>query len=414
MAEAPVEKIIQRGMTVITNKRSRSIIFVIISFLIILAINSLLPVIEGEAHYTANAVKMTYAEYMNRSKTEEHLRLTWASGQTLNKFVESYRKDNPDIPESESIASVILLEHGSMIEVHVYTKFFFQSTFWYISTLIAMVSATLMYYSMFNYTLAVSKERRKEYLDLTEELIIMRDTHLDPITFEPWMIDVFNYERKIKQHKANVKYAIEKLERRTDHHVRKTLLNFFTLYGTESAVELESIEGLTKRDLRYANKKLRLLSFLEEDYIKNYVVDGKVKHFKYIHPMFVYNGLNSIGQSVDTYSNIQSDTSRLGKDAFAKVMSIIGISLIFATALTVTVLEATTQSPLLIVISIITRIAPLVMQIPLAMNYSNTFMDAQLITNLLNRRSIGYQYLASVEKVEPELGKDVFIDGKAY
>lgn len=413
MGQAPVEQIINRGTELITNKRSRSVIFVIISFIFILAINSLLPVIEGEAHYTADAVKMSYQEYRTRAAEDKHIRLTWSSEQSVDRFVKDYINTNPDLTTEEKMPMTILATHGAALEVHVYTKFFFQSTFWYISTLIAMVSSTVMFYSLFNYLLTIAKERRKTYVDLLEELATMRDNHLDPITFEPWMIDVFNYERKIKQHKANVKYEIDKLERKVDHRVRKNLQPFFTAYGTENEFPLASMENLTKKELKYANKKLKLLSLLDDDYIKEYVVDGKVKYFKYIHPMFVYNGQNLIGRSVDTYSNIQSDSHRIGKDAAVRIMSIVMMTLIFTTALTVTVISATNQSPFWIVVNVITRIAPLLLQIPLAMNYSNNFMDTQLITNLINRRSIGYLYLAS-NKHTPEIGKDVYIDGKTY
>ena len=34
----------------------------------------------------------------------------------------------------------------------------------------------------------------------------------------------------------------------------------------------------------------------------------------------------------------------------------------------------------------------------MAIDYSNTFMDKQLITNLINRRSIGLLYLADMKK----------------
>lgn len=413
MGQAPVEQIINRGTELITNKRSRSVIFVIISFIFILAINSLLPVIEGEAHYTADAVKMSYQEYLTKAAEDKHIRLTWSSEQSIDRFVKDYISTNPDLTTEEKMPMTILAAHGAALEVHAYTKFFFQSTFWYISTLIAMVSSTVLFYSLFNYLLTIAKERRKTYVDLLEELATMRDNHLDPITFEPWMIDVFNYERKIKQHKANVKFEIDKLERKVDHHVRKNLQPFFTAYGTENEFPLESMENLTKKELKYANKKLKLLSLLDDDYIKEYVVDGKVKYFKYIHPMFVYNGQNLIGRSVDTYSNIQSDSRRIGKDAAVRIMSIITMTLIFTTALTVTVISATNQSPFWIVVNVITRIIPLLLQIPLAMNYSNNFMDSQLITNLINRRSIGYLYLAR-NKHTPEIGKDVYIDGKTY
>jgi hypothetical protein len=51
-----------------------------------------------------------------------------------------------------------------------------------------------------------------------------------------------------------------------------------------------------------------------------------------------------------------------------------------------------------IVIDILTTLAPLLLQIPMAYDYCNTYMEEHLITNLLNRRTIALLYLADMQK----------------
>ena len=60
----------------------------------------------------------------------------------------------------------------------------------------------------------------KPYVDLVKQLQTIVENLLNPDKFEPWMDNTFNVRRKIAQHKANVKLALDKLERRTDYDTR--------------------------------------------------------------------------------------------------------------------------------------------------------------------------------------------------
>jgi AAA+ ATPase superfamily predicted ATPase len=74
------------------------------------------------------------------------------------------------------------------------------------------------------------------------------------------------------------------------------------------------------------------------------------------------------------------------------------LTVMFASLLTVTVAGVADKPWYWIVIDVLTKIAPLIMQVPAAYDYCNMYMEGHLITNLLNRRSIALSYLADIQK----------------
>lgn len=356
---------------VVTDKHTRSLVFVIITALIIFAINSLLPTIEGKSHYTADPITVTYSEYLSMKNDNVNYSLTWSSEKTIREFVEAHTEDGIlTVPVPESL------------QVEVYTKFFFQHTFWYITTITRTVSAILLFFSVFNFLLTKHKDKYKRYVELNGEITQLTNNNLDPSTFEPWMENVFNHDRKIKQHIDNVKYELNKLEQRTSYKIRSLARK--DLYNPKCAY--------------YIHKKADLQAMLEDKYINEVVMHRGVKYFKYIHPSFVLCGTNKIGHTTDSYSLIQSDASRLSKDIMSKALISMALTLMFATLLTMTIVTAADKPWYWIIIDILTTIAPLLIQIPMAYDYCNTYMEEHLITNLLSRRTIAFLYLADMQK----------------
>lgn len=373
-------------MTLSINKHTRSYIFLVITVIVIFAINALLPTIAGQTHYTADEVSMTYGEYVSLKEDNPHYTLTWGSEEDVREYIESYKALYPE-------QSLEVITPPDEFVVEVYTKFFFQHSFWYITTITRVVSAVLLFYAVFNVVISKLKDTHTRYLELNAEMEQLSNNALDPNTFEPWMQDDFNYNRKVNQHVDNIRYALSTLEQRTPYRIR----------------------ALAKKDpnnpkcTKYLEQRSDLLSKLDEEYIKDIVVHSPVKHFKYIQPTFVTCGVNRIGRTTDTYSLIESDIVHIGKGAVQKVATTVGITVMFATLLTITVVTAADKPWYWVVIDILTTIAPLVMQIPMAFDYSNSYMEEHLLTNLLSRRSIALLYLAYIQKGK-EHEKDITRD----
>ena len=364
---------------VVVNRQTRSIFILIITVFIVFLINALLPTIEGNTHYTEEPIQMSYAEYITLKESNIHYTLTYNSQRDIKTYINKYIAEHPDLSLDEQYT----ITPPDMFQVTVYTKFFFEYSYWYISTIIHTVSAILIFYATFNFLLTKKKTTYKKYVDLNEELAAFADTSLDPTTFEPWMINEFNAPRKISQHKSNVKYALDKLDKHTSYKIR----------------HLANVDPTNKKCARYVRKKQELQGYLAEEYINEYVIDGKVKHFKYIHPTYVACGYNAIGKTIDSYSLLDSDSSRLSKDSVKRITISILLTVMFAVLMTVTVVASIDKPWYWVMINIIATIAPLVIQIPMAYDYCENFMDTQLINNLVSRRSIALLYLAYIKEV---------------
>ena len=370
------EDTVTKVMHIARDKNTRNIFFLIISTLIVLAINSLLPVIEGSAHYTEAIEEMSYVEYKEKVSVDPNYNLTWASKKSITEYIDRYAEEN-DIPISQKYE----IEPPDNFKVKVYTKFFFNHPYWWISTLTHIVSVLLIYYSVFNYILSRRKQTNKRYIEVLEEVDKATKDKLDPTTFEPWMMNVFNKDRKIIQHKSNIKYRLDLLNKHTSYKVRNADEN-------------------NKRRIKYEIKKKQLEEQLTDEYIEQYILSKKVKGFVYIHPTFVTSGYNVIGTSIDSYSLLKSDAAKLSKDSFKKVASSILMTTMFAILLTFTVGSSVDQPWYWILLNIVTKLVPMSIQIPLAYDYCDTFMDNHLMTNLISRRNIALLYLADMVKTK--------------
>lgn len=388
-----IDRTITKATVLVSNKQARSVFFLLLTFLFILGINSLLPLIEGGTQYTVEVRNLPYTQYRMLTKPEnegvelffgnqtyvgsDKYRLTWKSENDINNALRAY---DPEIHGEYVDYADSLVIKGN---VFFYTKFFYESSAWYVSTGVSMLSAVLLFYALFNYLIVRAKERYERYVDLSKQIQVIVETLLNPDVFEPWMDHTFNKRRKIQQHTANVKVKLDRLERRTPYKIKQF---FRDTPGFK-------LKNLTFRQRRYYLKRERLKSMLNDDYINDYVINGRVKHFVYVHPMFIYNGTNGGGYAVDSYSNLKSDAKRISKDALQKILLSLVLAITFAALLTFTISGATGQGVLWIIISIIVKITPLLLQVPLAIDYSNSFMEEQLMTNLIARRAISYQFL---------------------
>ena len=396
MTETKLDRALKKSSQLLTNKRSRSIIFLLISLFFILAINSLLPLISGGTQYTSGVVTSSYTDFL----ANPHYVLTFLSKASVNAAI----KEGVDI---------------SSLQVSYYTRYFFEDTAWYISTVVSMVSAVILFYSLFNYLMTRAKDTYTKYVDLDKQLATITETLLNPETFEPWIDNVFNKRRKIQQHIANVKYKLDVLERKTSYEVKNIFRNYFSVGYSKESLDLASFKG---KERRYMKKKTRLLALLDEQYIEEFVVSGKVKNFQHVYPMFVYNGANATGHTVDSYSLLKSDSERISKDSMVKIIVTLTIATVFATLLTLTLQGAEGLTWWEMLIQVLFRVTPLLIQIPLAIDYSDSFMDQQVITTLISRRTISYLYLSemrkqgveerTVKEIKDIVNEEVVVDGQ--
>jgi len=378
---------------VITNKSVRSTVLLILTLIVVLAINALLPVFEGNTHYTEDAVSMTYAEYKKLYSKNNNYQLTWVSAKDVQKYIDEYLEANPDIPYEERH----LVEPPDSFVVEVYTKFFFNYAFWYLKTAVHVISTVLVFYSVFNFLLTRKKKYDSKYIELDTQVTQLVDSKLDPVTFEPWMDEQFNYPRKVQQHKANVKYRLHKLDKHTNYKTR-------ILFKQNPD---------DNRCVKYRHHREELLYYASKEYIDEYVHDIRVPGYRHIYPTFVTGGYNVIGHSIDSYSLLKSDSRRLGEDSIRKVLTATVLTVLIAILLTLTVVTSLDKPWYWMVINVVTTLLPLIIQVPMAVDYCEKYMEEQIMTNLMSRRNIAFLYLAYMEEVAKDATKNITTSGSS-
>ena len=393
----PMTDRLQTIATAITSKRSRSLLFLIVTFVAILAINGLLPIVSGKVHYTAESVEYTYGEYLALKKSNEMYDLTYASRTLIKLYEYNYIKANPDLTPEE----LVTIEPPADLRVNVYTKFFFQSPWWYVSMIISMLSAVFLFYAVFNYLLVRSKDTRIEHINGESKIKQLNEKYLDPDTFEPWLEDDFNRSRKVKQHIRNVKHKLKRLETKTPYTIRKRFKHYFDTKQSDQVFDtllpVPYIE-LTRKERTYLDTKEELLDQLSDNYIQEYAIHSNVKNYKEIKAGFIYSGVNSNNVLSDEYSTIKTDTKRIKETVMSRALVALAVTFAFASLFTVVGADIESQSPFWIVVTIITKVVPLLMQIYFSINYTNWFMENQLLPNLSYREKIAYMYLAEMQR----------------
>lgn len=370
--------ILQTTKQVVTSKNIRSTVMLVFTLIVVLAINALLPVFEGNTHYTEDAITISYGEYKKLCEHNDNYQLTWVSSTKVEIYILEYIASHPEIPYEERHT----IEPPDNFQVDVYTKFFFNYPFWYITTITHVISTVLVFYSVFNFLLTRKKKTDSKYIDLNAQVTTLVDTRLDPVTFEPWICDYFNYPRKVSQHLANIKYKLHKLDKHTNYKIR-------IMYKQNSDDE---------RCAKYKYKREELIYYMDSEYIDAYIRDIHVRGYKHIHPTFVTSGYNVIGNSVDSYSLLKSDSRRIGEDSIRKVLTSTLLTVLIAILLTLTVVTSLDKPWYWMLINIVTTLLPLLVQIPMAHDYCEKYMDEHIMPNLISRRNIAFLYLAFMEK----------------
>jgi hypothetical protein len=396
MSKEKEVNILDNIASVVLNKRTRSLAFLVLTFFFILLANGLLPLISGQAHYTAKPVELTYGEYLV-AKEENPLRdLTYGSKLDIALYKELYKIAHPNLTPEE----IVLLEPPQHLKVSMFTVFFFESQWWYFETLLSLSSALLLFYALFNYLIIRSKETNTDYLTGEQTIKQLNEKYLDPDTFEPWMDLTFNRQRKRAQHIRNVKYKLKVLENKTPYDIRRKFKEYFKLkleQGSSTNLPTLHITNDEKETL-YLNQKEELLAQLEPDYIEESVLDGDVENCKEIKPGFVYSGINYEGVGQDEYSTIRTDSERIKKTVLFKLLISAAVTLGFASLLTVLAITVTKQAPLWVFMTVLMKLLPLLLQVYFAIDYNNWFMDNQLLPNLKFRENIAMLYLAEMRR----------------
>lgn len=393
--------------TVLTKKKSKSFLFLLLTIFSIIALNAGLPLIQGQAHYTVNEVEMTYGEYLALKEKDQFIDMTYGSKVNIILYKSMFAKENPDLTVDE----IFEIEPPSTFKVKVFTAFFFVSAGWWIATAIGVMSGILVFYAVRGYFIADREEKDEEYLEAKAKVKENNQKYIDPNVFEPFMNNVFNRERKIKQHISNVKYDISVLNEKTPVSIKNEYKEFYSVKKNTIPVnpEFPLLPALVEEPIpqfkKYSwfnfkkrineNKKKKYFTkmreyefLLDPKYIEEIIPDSKVKYFKHIQPGFVYSGINKKSRTVDEYSTIETDAEHTRKNAIKRIFNATLISIGFASMFTVAGFTTGEGEWYWYVLNVITKLAPLILQWLFAIQDVSIFFKEQVMPNLMFRQNI--------------------------
>lgn len=289
-----------------------------------------------------------------------------------------------------------------------YKNYFFASYWFYLETLFNTVLVLIFYIALVNFLVSRRQDKDELYNTLSEEINgMVVDNELPAVTFEPFL-EVWNNNRKVKQHIANVKYKISKLVKRTKYKIRKVFyhknengdLVFIYPEGIDQKYKFFQLRKryLQFRQLKFYRKKVGYEELLTKSYIETNVIYEKVKHFNKIDPSFIYSGNNGLHKTTDEYSSIKGDKKAFSKDLRKKVIIGFSITMMVTSILAFTMFRAE-DNWIVIVYMVFLRMLPLVVQTIMGIDYTNVYMEKQLIPTLKYRISIASIFIANEGKV---------------
>lgn len=369
--------------TIIISKQTRNLFILIMSIIIITIISGILGAFKSGKFYK------TY-DYVEVNIPYDELDYSLP-------IFDAWDKDSKEVIkyETEWIFDEDL-GHSVPIVVKMYkgynTKYFFQSSWFYAEALLNSVIVLMFYISLVNYLVSKRLDNDELYLTLEGELnqLIVVDNALPANSFEPF-IERWNLARKKKQHISNVKYKLARLEQSTPYKVRR---EFYKKDEEGNSLFIIPERELTKKELKYVERKERLESYITKEYIEEHVEFEKVKHFKYIHASFVTTGNNNIIQSTDEYSSIKSHKEKQREDFGRKALIGMSISFAIASILSFTLFRVE-EGWIIILYNVFMNMLPLLIQIVLAIDYVNIIMKAQYIPVARYRLNIANLYLTN-------------------
>ncbi len=253
------------------------------------------------------------------------------------------------------------------------------STIWWANLFEKLAVNHLILLSTLFYKINKEMYVNPEVLEEEKKIKAAVDTTVHPTTFNPFML-VFNTERKIRRHKANVKALLDKLD---------------------DKAKLEDIEAWESGDRSknsYCRKRYQLEKRHEDEFINKYVSTLKVDGFKQIQSTFVTNGYSSRGwRSEDDNLVPERGGSKLAYDLGPKVL----IMILMITALESIILEAVmAESPIVAIIGTFFNVTPLVVQVFIGLSYAARWIKEKVLVDFRKRKEIIALYIEYKDNVK--------------
>lgn len=367
---------------ILVSKNARSLLILILATIVIMLINGILGAFKsGKLYKTYDFVEVNIL----LEDVDYSLPIFESYTKASREIIKVEKRYVYDEETNENFVITVEMYKGY------YTKFFFQSYWFYTDTGLNSLTAMILYITLVNFLIAKRSSENPIFKKLDEEIneLVIVTNSVPSTTFEPFM-EEWNNQRKIKQHISNIKYKLAVLENKTPYKIKKA---FYIRNGNGLIYQIPE-RTLTKKEQKYLEKREALESFITQEYIENHVLFEKVKNFKTIYASFVTTGKNEIVKSTDEYSSIRSNANKQLEDYLRKAL--LGFAIAFGTGILLSfVLFRLDDDWLFVVFSVALKMLPLILQAILANSYSNKHITVQMIPIQRYRLNLINMYLST-------------------
>jgi hypothetical protein len=382
------EKIIDGVSSTLTSKPVKNTAILVLSIIIVTVLSGILGAFKGgefQRTYDFVSVEMALSEVNFEDPIFENIK--------PNSRVTIVEKEFIRYDEE---LGVTYSEYVTWYKGY-YKNYFFVSPWYYTDLGTNTLLMIIFYLGLTSFLINTKISKDPVYIKLEEDLnhLILNTGEVTSSKLEPFM-DRWNLARKKKQHISNTKAELSKLTKKTSYKTRR---EFMKIDENKQIIFVVPERKLKWKEKKYLNKKEKIESFLTKEYIESVAPFEKVKYFKNISTSFVHTGNNSLGPTIDEYSNIEPDKKVLGRDLFRKVLLSLSAAAAVTSILAFTLFRAADDF-WSILFAVGLRMLPLALQVFLSMDYSNNYVRKQSIPILKYRLNIINLFLKEQKGVE--------------
>lgn len=264
----------------------------------------------------------------------------------------------------------------------------FTPTWWY-NIFRTLITNMIVFFGTWYYLLNEFLDKSEEYEEEKKSVDKIVKEHLDPITFDvflPW----FNRKRKKNAYKKNLVILHNKIDEKISK--KPKVLDLW-------AQHLKDESGQHWKKHKLTKKKFYLLEQMKEEYIEDNIDSVNVP-YKPLTKKFVTNGYVHTDPNQDDY-DVQSSSDKLLRDLLPRFMFtltlLVGINSIFIEALV-------EENRMVAFFVFILNALPLLLQIIMATNYRDKFVNEKIFVDFRTRKDVMINYLDYLKRKEGNNG----------
>lgn len=219
---------------------------------------------------------------------------------------------------------------------------------------------------------------------------------LDPISFDPWLVD-FNLKRKIRKYKTAISNKLDKLNKKVKPKDLEAWVTWNREFDEWKKTPKDEQQEAPVSKNKYVLKRLELQTQMSDEFINERIHYMRM-NYKPIKKQFVTTGYMGSRNTDDDY-DVESAAGKMFRDLAPKIIITIGY-LAFINSLRVELMAE--PNYMVAIIAIVLRLLPILVQVYNAISYVNAFIRDKVMVDFRTRWDIIVKYAAETGRGTPE------------